>query len=260
MKKIAIVCCMLLVAAALVTGSIAFFTDSVESNQNVVAAGTLDIEQHEYEDVNRETAALTAWDEEGSHPVYPSSIRAEDMDEEDERILLEINEADVKLFDKHVPGFVDKVVNVENVGTLIAYVRTFIAVPVCVTEDAQYEWLHLDLNREGWEWSAPFTAKIGEKDHMIYEGIYTAQLLPGKFTTPSLLGFYMNGSVGNDGSILVYKAADGKKYPLMDMAKEKLEILVKSEASQAIVFDNSVHALTVTFEGEGIENYHPWMK
>lgn len=260
MKKIAIVCCVLLVAAALVTGSIAYFTDSVESNSNVLAAGNLDIVQHEYEDVNRDTGALTVWQEDGAHPVYPCGIQAADLDETDERISLTINEKAASLYNKQIPGFIDKVVNVENVGTLITYVRTFVAVPVCVAQESWYEWLHPDLNGDGtWAWGDPFLDRINDQDHLIYEGIYTAQLMPGEFTTPSLLGFYMDGKVGNDGDTLVYKADDGKKYPLMD-TRSQLEILVKSEASQAIVFDDANQALTVTFEGEEIENYHPWMK
>lgn len=278
MKKSIMIVSVLLVAAALVTGSIAFFTDSVESNQNVIAAGSLDIVQHEYErqkengafvqDAATGVYALNVYTQ--NQAVYPCTIQEADLalaENRSESKIAFVNAENVQeyagnvsLYQGSVPGFIDKIVTAENAGTLICHVRTFVAVPAFdLASGESIRWIHLDLNRDAdWVWADPIRGEIEGKAYDIYKGTYQKQLQPGEFTKPSLLGFFMDSSVSNNGQTLVYKSAD-KNYPLLSTG-ESWNILVKSEASQAIVFDGAEEALITTFEGDGNANYHPWIK
>jgi len=80
MKKYAVLVCIIAVALALVTGSIAYFTDTVESNDNVIAAGNLDILLHEAERKTDADGKFTGELQPYSQdkPIYPSTI-SEDM-------------------------------------------------------------------------------------------------------------------------------------------------------------------------------------
>lgn len=295
MKKFTIVCCVLLVAAALVTGSIAYFTDSVESNQNVIAAGTLDIEQHEFERkkaegkfVQDETTGEYALQVYTQHQtVYPSGLTNEDIALAANRQACKVDyvpanetasvyKAISSLYCGITPGYIDKIVAVENVGTLNCCLRTFVAVPACYDGDARCEWLHLDFNAEGaaddagqiapyWQVEGPYRGEIKGVAHDIYVLTYQQHLAPGAYAPPSLLGFTMDQNVGNDGQLLVYKK-NGQKLPIVS-TQTGFEIQVKSEASQAIVFDSVQQALNTTFKPvtetvDGVTRliYHPWME
>ena len=59
MKKFLILCFTAVILLAAVTGSIAYFTDSVVSEENVIASGSIDVLQHEYERVKNADGTYT---------------------------------------------------------------------------------------------------------------------------------------------------------------------------------------------------------
>ena len=246
MKKFLMLCSLLLVAAALVTGSIAFFTDSVESAENVIASGNIDIRQHEYERVEKNgayTGQVQPYTQDKG--IYPSMI-----DGGAARKAITVDGVTVDMYDETVPGFVDKIVNVENTGRNIAYVRTFVAIPAQQGED----WLHMDKNPDAnWQWSAAIieNQQINGLSYDIHMATYLQQLQPGQITSPVILGFHLDGGVDHKNDHLTYQ---GK--PVFDM-KNDLSILVYTEASQAIVFDDAHDGLNTSF-GVFENGHHPW--
>ena len=91
MKRYAVLVCIIAVALALVTGSIAHFTDTVESNDNVIAAGNLDIVLHETERKMDADGKFTAEFQTYSQhkAVYPSTINGEILKNAENRIAVE---------------------------------------------------------------------------------------------------------------------------------------------------------------------------
>ena len=246
MKKMIMLGCIMLAVLAAVTGSVAFFTDSVESANNVITAGNIDIMQHEYERVQENgmfTGAVQAYTQEKD--IYPCMITANSSRRE-----ITVDGAAVQMYDETVPGFVDKIVNAENVGRNIAYVRIFVAIPAQGGE----AWLHMDKNPDvNWVWS-DFVIEnqlINGQAYDLHMATYEKQLQPGEFTSPAILGFYLDGEVDHDKGHLTYQGDS-----VFDMQQE-LSILVCTEASQAIVFADAADGLNTTF-GEFEKGHHPW--
>lgn len=247
MKKYIMICCVALVAAAMVTGSIAYFTDSVET-KNVIASGNIDIRQHEYERKMQDgayTDQLQPYTQ--AKEIFPCGLTAESP-----RGNILVDGHEVAMYDGTVPGFIDKIVNVENTGKNLAYVRTFVAVPAQNGE----EWLHMDKSADAnWVWSDQVIADQ-EIDGLLYDihmATYQKQLNPGDVTSPAILGFYLDGGVGNKDAKLTF---NGKT--VLDTQKP-LTILVFSEGSQAHsdIFPDSDTALNTTF-GQFEMGHHPW--
>jgi predicted ribosomally synthesized peptide with SipW-like signal peptide len=103
MKRAYLLSIVIILSLAAVTGTLAYFTDQVEV-KSVVASGSLDILQHEYERVKDANGAYTSQYQPCTQKqvLYPGSD-------------------------------IDKIVQIENTGKNIAYVRTFVAVPACST-------------------------------------------------------------------------------------------------------------------------------
>lgn len=252
MKRFLVLCIAVVACYAAVTGSIAYFTDSVETT-NRVASGNLHVVQHEYErvkDANGYTDKLKAFTQEKL--LYPAVGAKTTID-------YTVGTATVAL-DETTRNYVDKIVTAENKGSLEMYVRTYIAVPSFseTTDNAQEKWIHLDVNESeaGWKFEngkAPviYNAQIDGHAYDIYMVTYQQKVLPNGITPPSLLGFYMDSHVTNDGDGLVFKQGD-KTYDLGNGSNMK--ILVATVASQATVFKNVDEAMKATYP----QDYHPW--
>ncbi|MBE5787685.1 MAG: hypothetical protein E7324_09125 [Clostridiales bacterium] len=256
MKKKALLLCLAVVAAAVISGSMAFFTDAVESEGNVITSGNIHVLQHEYERVRDDlgyTGSFQPFTQQKA--IYPCAIHDLPSPARGEYTL---GNATVQLLDES--GVIDKLVTAENAGRNISYVRTYIAIPARYTGNEGVTWLHMDMNPDpNWVWcSAPLkNQQIAGQAYDIYMAEYQLQLNPGDETTPCLLGFYMDGKVDSNGNAMYYVDDQGMRHELGKGSS--LTVLVTTEASQAIVFENAKEALDASF-GKFEDGHHPWLK
>lgn len=249
MKKFLILCFTAVILLAAVTGSIAYFTDSVVSEENVIASGSIDVLQHEYERVKNADGTYTLRAFTQKQNLYPCVKGAEN------RVLVQVGNATVQMYDESVQNFIDKIVTVENSGKNVAYVRTFVAVPALADG---INWLHLDCNTTDWTWQHEVLTNV-HIDNLIYDihvATHNQPLTAGAVTSPSLLGFYMDSRVSNDNDHLVYIDQNNVKHDLGN--NPSLTILVATEASQSYPFDNAAQALDITFGSVTADQHHPW--
>ncbi|MBQ6951490.1 MAG: hypothetical protein IJN44_08355 [Clostridia bacterium] len=220
MKKALLICAVVITLLAAVSGTIAYFTDTVEG-YGQAASGELSILQHEYDVYDAANpAACTPYTQ--GQMIYPGVS-------------------------------VNKVVTVENIGKNVAYVRTFIAVPTAGEGKSLAELSVNEAENNGWVWSdAPIPGQsIDGVLYDIYVATYTTPLNPGKTTTPSLMGYTVSPKVSQDGTEYVWR--DGSTLIPLGTS-ESFNILVATEASQAIVFENANEAMLETFG----KDHHPW--
>lgn len=215
MRKILLICAAIVALAAIVTGTFAFFTDSVEG-YGQVASGELSILQHEYE-YAADGVTLRPYTQ--NQMIYPAV-------------------------------FVNKIVTAENIGSLNAFVRTFVAVP---TAGENMPLATLDTNTDEWAWdSQPIKNQlINGTAYDIYSATYLKPLAVGETTSPSLLGYTVSPHVSQDGTQYVYRNGSSL-IPLG--TNDAFTILVATEASQAIVFENAAEAMKATYG----DDHHPW--
>lgn len=258
MKRALVLCLAIIVSLIAVTGSIAFFTDSIDTS-NVVASGNLHILQHEYERVKDANGNYTGELQEYTQNqiLYPCVNLTESYEE------VTVDNHTVLMYDETVRNFVDKIVVAENTGKNVAYVRTFVAVPAYKNAAGEsVQWLHLDCNTDaddGWLWcTSPIPSQtIDNAIYDIYYATNTIQLNPGETTAPSLLGFYLDPKVNHNGTNYIFGDT-------LLGTSDGMTILVATTASQAIVFeaDSTRTAAEVaqdtTFGSP--ENNHPWAK
>ena len=278
MKKVLILCVLMALGFVAATGTLAYFTDTVEANQNVIEAGNVDVTQHEYERVREADgtyAAEPVLAEFASKPMYPAMDPAEGdavTGEGSQWKEYTILGSAVKMPDETYMGLVDKIVTVTNEGSLAAYVRTYVAIPTQTfgsgAETVSIPWLKLLCNEEGWTWGGCIAARqtividdvSGEYD--IYMLTYDAPLLPGAQTTPGLLGLYMCGNVDVDETGYYVTDGNGSRHTI-GMANE-VKVLVATTATQGnqdIMGTDASAALDMVFKpAEGADAYHPWQK
>lgn len=230
MKRVFLLTIAIIVSLAAVTGTLAYFTDQVQT-EGIVASGNLSIYQHEYERVKE-------------NGVYTDKLQPYTQ----QQVIF--------------PGSdVDKIVQIENAGKNIAYVRTFVAVPAYYAQDgSSTEWISLNKNESSTQWTWADNAipnvQIDGKTYDVYYATNTVQLNPGDVTEPCLNGFHVSEQVDHDGTRYTIKLASGEVVTLGE--ERDLTILVTSEASQAIVFEDAFEALDVSFGGTPAIDRHPW--
>ena len=277
MKKSVILCVVVALCLAVVTGSVAYFTDSI-TTQNVVASGNLKIEQFELERT-ADGASLQTYTQ--NQAIYPSvgteshlELAAYHYSTADKQTKPVTGTLEAALMADTLHGFVDKIVLVKNNGSLNTYVRTFVAVPTDFDNPEKgIKAIHLDWNKEG-SWvveQTPILDYITVEDQVdnvpytIYYAINTNMIEPGKSAAPSLLGFYLDSAVGHDGeqyTLGTTKLGSGSE----------LKILVATQAAQAIPTGigeqttraGAVESLNETYDEKDAQgNYtiihHPWM-
>jgi len=297
MKKLLILSFCAVILLSVVSGSIAFFTDSVQTDNNVIVSGSIDIAQSEYEREKGEDGSYTGKLQPYSQDqtIHPCVITGEAQREE-----FDVDGHKVELYVSGMNNFVDKIVTVKNEGDNAASVRTFVAVPA--TSDG-VSWIHLDKNTQGgWVWhdmvsdenaaegSTEGTTEgstegstegaaedpiediiipgqeIDGKFYNIHVATYTPALAPGATTAPSLLGFYLDSRITNQNGSYIFTDDAGKTHNLGSEAE--MSILVATEATQAIgfvgnetelnkLFKNAYDALDTVFGAP--DKHHPWM-
>jgi predicted ribosomally synthesized peptide with SipW-like signal peptide len=164
-KKILAISLAVALLAIMVTGTLAYFTDNDAVN-NTFTVGSVKIEIHE----NGEKTSGEFKDLGTLVPVVNTETPAED------------------------PGYIDKVVKIENNGKNSAYIRAFIAVPTNLIG-----YLHLELDEAGWirqpDATANITVKEATENYTIFTYDYNTAVEPSKFTSELLKGVYLGSDV-----------------------------------------------------------------
>ena len=222
-KKILVLCLVVaMLATAVVSGSLAWFTDNDEVT-NTFTIGSIEIEQHEK-------------DNNGNDFV------------QDQQLLPVVNVENPK----DDPNYKAKVVTVENTGKNDAYIRTFIASPK--TMDGK---LVLDYADDMGTWVEKIYCPDITIDGIVYKVECYVYTLASKATTPVLLeGVYLDASVdvqenpnANNRMEFCWKGEDGE-WVFSGFAVEdatKINVLVATQAVQTAGFINRDVALESSF-------------
>lgn len=174
-----------------------------------------------------------------------------------------------QLFDDSVKNVIDKFVFVKNTGNNDAYVRTWIAfeqgnLPTekqGITSDNPNALLHLNQNYSWWNKQIVANNVViadengVESKYLIIcytfkgeDSSKTGILTPDAITRPSLLQVFLDPSTTNED----IKAIDGNN-------NGKYDVLVVSQASQAVGYDSAEASLTAAF-GEVTAENHPFFR
>lgn len=210
---------------AFVGGSLAYFTDSVEST-NVIVAGSVSIKQYE---TDRNSVAVNY-----TNVTMLPAITNNTVTE-----AKEIN-GNTYNFNTY-KNIIDKVVTLENDGKNDAYVRTIIAIPEIndknlvgvVTNNVDIQWERLD------------DVIISGEENALYIATYKNKLAPREKSAPSLMQVYLSP---------LTSSAD-----LGTITDGKIKIRVISQAMQYSGFED-VTAEEALNEGFGkiTRNNHPF--
>lgn len=166
---------------------------------------------------------------------------------------------------KNDVSYMDKVVEVKNIGANDAYIRTHIAVPT-----ALLNYLTLDFTNPlaGWTLIGETTATV-DVDYTVYTYDHTAAVEPGEFTAELLQGVYLNSNVdleedANGNLVFILRDGDGNKTHSSDVVAHTksgdtytsavINVLVASEAIQVEGFSGATAALNAGFG----TNTNPW--
>ncbi|MBQ3195303.1 MAG: hypothetical protein IJB65_02440 [Clostridia bacterium] len=242
-KKIII----LSIAAALlcistVHATLAYFQDS-EFDKNVMTVGRVDIVQDEYQR-DDDGDFVDFEDNKGMFPVTGTDNQK-----------VTVNGFEYTMFNNNI-NYLDKIVNVTNIGNVDAYVRTVFAFEM---KNVDGEWVNpidvdlfpvfSELNGEGILWVKDGTDDVViELDGVKYViGVYYyangSLLVPEEESHASLLQFYLGSHVGNE-----WYEAVGNNY----------EILTVSQAVQTSGFSNAPVALNTAFGDVNSANCAQW--
>lgn len=268
-KIVAFTLVIVMLAIAIVGGTLAYFTDTDEAT-NVFAIGNIAIDQNEWE--RNEEGAIVEFNQ--GKNVVPAVFK----------YLTPKSDITVDGYDftiRSLEGnYIDKIVNVTNTGSNLAYVRTIIAVPNMNgyddSADATHNPLHwnyldaTDFNGEGWDWNGSNDAEATEQlcyaqnvmidgaSYDIYVATYNVELTPDEITSPSMVGFYLDPTVDHDENGYFFVDGNGEKQSLEEWMNDgSLKFLVATQAVQADGFVDAWEALDAAFGAITAENL-PW--
>lgn len=267
-KLVAFMLVISMLAMAIVGGTLAYFTDTDEAT-NVFAIGNIAIDQNEWQ---RDGEEIVEFEQDKN--VVPA-------------VLKYLTKSDVTVDGytfkiRSLEGnYIDKIVNVTNTGSNLAYVRTIIAVPNMNgyddTADATHNPLHWnyldasDFGGEGWDWNGSNDAEVTEQlcyaqnviidgaSYDIYVATYNVEIASGDVTSPSMVGFYLDPTVDHDENGYFFVDGNGEKQSLEEWMNDgSLKFLVATQAVQADGFVDAWEALDTAFGAITTEN-HPWV-
>lgn len=276
-KKILAVALTVCLAVIAVTGfSLAYFTDTDEAT-NTMVAGNVKIAQYETdrdgEDFKQNQTLIPA--------VYYKWVEADDVEGDD--VLTPYNgeapakdaiaeKYEVDIWDESVRNVIDKFVTVENKGSEAAYVRTIFLIEEKVEhvliddlvisddvnlweilEDENYfakryiaDAVKYNWNTEGITYDEVAYVQIKGQDYKVVVATYDAALAAKEVSAPSLCQLYLDPTTGNDW----YK----------NMGSDEFKIHVLSQAVQAQGFDAADVALDLAFGEVTEDNLAAWFK
>ena len=247
----------MLVAALVVGGTLAYFTDKDDAT-NTFTTGGVKIQLDEKQ-VNKEGTALEDFKQ--GQVLYP--IVGSAQGEKDS-------------FGQPVAkNYVDKIVTVTNTGKSDAYVRAYFAIPSALddgyeTFNAGLNVLHFNFgNKDGvstegkqWDWGSEakpnhggwnyFETTIDGVAYNVYYADYYKVLPAGATTEQLLSGVYLDMNVDMDanGNYIDKRAPEAD----LSILKGDVKCPVFAVAVQAAGFDNAAAAVNAAFG----ENFNPW--
>ena len=259
-KKVLSLCLvMALAAAAVVGGTLAYFTDTDEET-NTFTAGGVEINLIEKQ-VNEDGTALE--DFEQGQVLMPIVGSAQGEKDEFGQPVAE--------------NYVDKIVTVENTGKSDAYVRAYFAIPSALddgyeTFNAGLNVLHFNFGNEDgattygnqWSWKHGdkwnyYETTIDGAAYNVYFADYYRVLPAGEATEQFISGVYLDKSFDQNTIDKVTKYyAFGQEINLSGLTDDdgnlSIKCPVKAVAVQAAGFDNVDEAVTEAFGA----NYNPF--
>ena len=238
-KKILTVALVLVLIAIMVSGTLAYFTDNDEVT-NTFTIGSVKIEI--YENDNATTSDTISL---GKLTPVVKETPSDDV------------------------SYINKVVDVKNIGANDAYIRTHIAVPT-----ALIDYLQLDVTTDGWTYNGTLvgssTATVKGVAYTVFTYDHAAAVAPNDFTNELLQGVYLKSDVdlaeNADGNLVFVKKTNGEithnsgfvahtKNADGTYTSANVNILVASEAIQTQGFENgATNALNSGFGA----NTNPW--
>ena len=264
MKKfIAMALALVLVAGLSIGGTVAYLQDS-DSQKNVMAVGSVQIEQHEYQRAEGKShinagavkGDLVKFDQNQTiYPAVPVNNLATDYSAEtaNERqfwwgYYTGGNGSNGLWDDAKLKNVMDKIVIVENTGDSAAYYRTLIAIEcpegMTVGEAGAGAEIMLNVNlNTRFEWKdVGYITVGGTRYHLTYAN-YIPKLAPKEISRPSLLQAVLTHHATNEDMVLL---------------GDTLDILVLSQAVQTEGFDTADQALDRAFGDVTVANAEAW--
>jgi len=275
-RKILVMAMALAMCAILVVGgTLAYFTD-FDKADNVFEVGNVKIRQNEWERGEEGIQEFTQ-----KKNVLPAVLKK--LTKEPVTVGEGDNEYTFNIRSQK-GNYIDKIVDVTNTGTNLAYVRTIIAVPNMNGFDDSanasfnpLHWNYLDATdfAGSWDWNGSNDAEVTEQkcyaqDVMIngasydlYVATHIDPVEAGATTAPSMVGFYLHDTVGHDVDGYFFLDAEGVRHSLNEWMKADengivtLKFLVFTQACQVEGFDDAWEALDTAF-GEITAENNPW--
>jgi len=243
-KVLALSIVAVLAAIAIISGSLAYFTDTDKATNVFVVGEDLSISQIEKE--RDATGGLVDFTQNKTlMPVtedVPNKSSSDDLVED-------------------VPNYMDKIVYVTNNSETSAYVRTFIAVPKELVSDANYKLLHFDSNISKWDFGGytTYDANIDGVDYAVYVATYSSAIGKDESTDYVLKGVYLDKAVGVDenGKLVFTNIADPTGDALVEtdfLATSPVKVYVATQAVQAEGFADAATALDTAFGAPSATN------
>lgn len=260
MKKLAIMTLsIVLISVMAIGGSLAYFTDTVISANNVITVGSVQVRQLELQ--RRDGVAYNGLVQEGDlipfvqqqemYPAYVDTVDAYTISAANTfqwgGYVTNQSAANSLWNDALLQGVIDKFVFVENIGTSPAYCRTLIAFEC--PDDVEYGTAYsdtvdivLNLNTDGIQWTdLDEKIVVDGTQYLVKVATYTDTVKAKETSMPSLLQVVMTDNASNREA-----QAMGDTY----------EILVMTQACQTTTFidaegvadeDKATNALNTCF-------------
>ena len=256
-KILALSVCVVMLAVAIVGGTLAYFTDTDEAT-NTFTAGGVKIQLIEQQ-VNKDGTALEDFKQNQVLMPIVGSAQGEKDD-----------------FGQPVAeNYIDKIVTIKNTGNSDAYVRAYFAIPSVLddgedTYNAGLNILHFNFGNKiveekvsttyGSEWSWKtngawnyFETIIGDVRYNVYYADYYQVLPAGETTEQFVSGVYLDANVDmNDQG--QYTITRNGVTSVIEGFDGSAKCPVFAVAVQAAGFDNAADAITAAFGAD----YTPW--
>ncbi len=244
-KILALGLCVAMLAIAVISGSLAYFTDT-DADRNVMTAGNVVIVQNEtqrdgsaYED---EQALLPAVYLKDGKPYNPTAVW-QGPEGGPTGKYTGPNGKDMYMYDNNINNEIDKVVSVTNGGSIDAYVRTIVLIE---DTNSLSDLIHIvytgDIPRK-------IIDNVDIGDGNTYEAwifTYDDILAAGDTTCASLQQVWLDPT------------ADNEWYEMLG-EDERFTIVAFSQAVQTEGFENAEQALDTAFGVVDQENIKTWL-
>lgn len=242
-KILAIVLCIGMLAIAVAGGTMAYFTDT-DDITNVMAAGSVEIEQHEQERTKDAEGNFTGelQDFTQNQPIFPAVGEEAWSDDKNETGIV-VGNIEYKAYHSGLKNVLDKIVTVENTGKSDAYIRTIVVLEAPDYDAKNLINVNVNLNEDVVSWSAWTPVDMNDTQYIYSVCTYLDSVAAGETTEPSLVQIFLDRATTNE---------DVEEYG------DSWEVLVLSQAVQAAGFPNAATALDEAFGAADAINVADW--